>query len=124
MRVLVATTHNLIADIVTDALSGQPDIEVTSVRWEAARIAREAERRVADIVITNHRASEAPAVFAELLARRPTLRVLSIVCEGRTSFLYALCPREVPLGELSASGLLHAVRAVAAAQEQHGAPMS
>ncbi len=121
---LVATTHKLISDIVSDALSTQLGIEVTSVPWDAARVARQAEDLAADIVISDHRACEAPVVFTELLARRPTLRVLSIVSDGRKSFLYALAPREVPLGELSASGLVHAVRATAAGQEIEASPTS
>src|SRR5258708_7889520 len=110
VRVLVATTHALIGDIVSDALSGHQDIEVVSVRWDAARIATEASELAPDIMILNHRASESPGVFKELLDHRPAMRVLSIVSDGCKSFLYALCPREVSLGELSPEGLVAAVR--------------
>ncbi len=104
--------HRMMHEIVTDVLSSQPDIDV--VENDAAPVTpgrtRAPDDTSPDVIILGERSRRAAGAYEDLLYSLPKAKVLAISDDGRESFLYELRPREVALGQLSAEGLLSAVR--------------
>jgi hypothetical protein len=104
--------HRMMHEIVTDVLSSQPDIEVVAngVSPVVSGMKRTPDDTSPDVIILGERSQRAAVAYEDLLYSLPRTKVLAISDDGRESFLYELRPREVALGQLSAEGLLSAVR--------------
>lgn len=101
-------------EIVERAARAAPDIELVGPalrRAQASAIASAVARTEADVAIVALPDAAAMAAYDALLYTHPRLQLLAITGGGRSAVLYALQPHAVPLGELSANGLLDAIRA-------------
>jgi hypothetical protein len=110
--VLVAGLRGVFAEIVIQLLRTQEDIQVLQ-RTQPDQVlaaARETDLRVVILELTD---GDLPPLGGQLLAVKPSLKVLGIAGHGRAASLYELKPVCTPLGELSAEGLAAAVRSVA-----------
>jgi hypothetical protein len=110
ITVLVAGFRGMFAEIVTRFLTGQHDLQVIqgSEPDEILAAVRERDVRVVLLPLAD---DELPALGGQLLAAKPSLKVLGITEQGRAASLFELKPVRRPLGELSAQGLADAVRA-------------
>jgi hypothetical protein len=104
-RVLLVGMPKLLRDLVKEILMSQSDITVVGELTELdARLIASLDNSRAAAVIVGSSQAEVPEVFCRLLRERPSVRVLAIADDGRQTYLY------LPLGELSPTGLLDAVR--------------
>jgi DNA-binding NarL/FixJ family response regulator len=106
-RILLAGLPRLLQEIVTDALKGEEEVEVVGVVDLAEDLARTARSTEATVVILG---DDDPSVVVSLLERQPRLGVLAVGADARESWLYALRPERVRLGDLSPRSLVSAVR--------------
>ena len=110
--VLVVGLRGILAEIVTQVLKTQDDFEVLH-RARPDEVLAAAHEHDVRLVLLELNDGELPPLGAELLAARPSLKVLGIEAHGRSASLYELKPVRTPLGELSAEKLAEAVRAAA-----------
>jgi hypothetical protein len=107
----------MLRDIVMDALSGAEGVDL--VGEVGAGGAREALWATgADFVVTGR---DEARLATDLLAARPSLKVLAVIDDGRDAALYELRPHKVSLGELSAERLVAIVRAATTSAPTHWA---
>jgi chemotaxis response regulator CheB len=97
-------------DIVANIVAAQPDMAIVEAAGSGADLLSAVERSNADVVILNRRVP-AEGAYDALLYCRSHLRVIEIEGEGRSGSLYELRPHRASLGEMSATGLLDAIRA-------------
>jgi len=109
-RVVVLGARRLMRELITEALSADPEIEITNEAADETALATIAARRGADVVIVGQDQWNASEAFEALHLLRPSFKVLAITDDGRQAFLYELHPQETALGQLSSTGLLEAVR--------------
>ena len=102
IRVSVLDLPAMLTAIVKDILGRSDDVSFVEPPSEPV-----------DVVIVAAGADELPPTGTAALARSPAAKVLTISAEGRRAYLYELRVQRTPLGELSASSLLAAVRSAA-----------
>jgi hypothetical protein len=96
-------------DIVANIIAAQPDMDLVENVGGETDLREAAEQGDADVVILSRR-SRRDGEYDELLYARSHLKVIEIEGEGRCGSLYELKPHRVPLGEMSPTGLLDAIR--------------
>lgn len=114
IRVLVGGLSGMLSDIIATLLDSQDDIKLLGEVADDAEMLEAIDRLRPDVVIVSRSDAELSEFGDELLRRLPTLRIIGVDAEGRRAVLHELRPHRVPLGELSAEGLLEAIRATAA----------
>jgi DNA-binding NarL/FixJ family response regulator len=112
IRILLTDLPQMLRSIIRDIVADQPDMEVVGELAGPAGVSAMVAQSGATFVIVRHSGSDPPDVFRELLAGRPPTRVLAIADEGRAGTIYELRPQRIPIGELSASSLIAAIRGV------------
>jgi DNA-binding NarL/FixJ family response regulator len=110
IRILLADLPQMLRSIIRDIVAGQPDMEVVGELAGQVGVPARVEQTGATLVILRHTGLDPPDVFCELLACRSPTRVLAIADEGRAGLLYELRPHRIPIGELSATSLVAAIR--------------
>jgi len=100
----------MLLDIVANIVADQPDMDIVPCPVGATNLRIAVERGNADVVILSRKAP-LDGEYDDLLYGRVHLKVIEIEGEGRRGSLYELRPHRVPLGEMSATGLLDAIRA-------------
>jgi chemotaxis response regulator CheB len=111
IRILLWGMPSMLRDIITDAITAQPDMEIVSRREAAAGLPETAESTNADVVIlTREDVAEEDDELDDVLYGRTRRRVLQIFDQGRHGSLRELRPCQVPLGEMSPPRLLEAIR--------------
>ena len=111
-RILLAHMPHMLRSIIRDIVSDEPDMEVVGELAGQAGLPAMIEQTGATFVIVGHEGQDLPEALRELFPFRPSARILAVAGEGRTGILYELRPQRVPIGELSASRLLAAIRGV------------
>jgi DNA-binding NarL/FixJ family response regulator len=109
IRVLLADMPPMLRDIVTRAVTGEPDVEVSGVLGPRESLQAGLERVRADVLIVGRRRPDL-AVAEAVWARWPRVKVLMIAEGGRSAVLYVLRPQEMVLGDVSPEGLAAAIR--------------
>ena len=99
----------MLLDMLHHVVASNPSMTVVGQVGDADLLAAARQTR-ADVVLVGQKVKDERKRYAELLLRRPRLKVLAIAHDGRTGSLYELRPRRVPLGELSADTLYRAMR--------------
>jgi hypothetical protein len=89
---------------------GRDDMEVVGELRDVAGLVELAGRTDASFVIALLTHPELDSGYTDLLAERPSTRVLAVRREGRQSTLYELRPHAEVLGELSPETLLTVIR--------------
>lgn len=101
----------MLADIVRRVLSEAPDLEVIDLSAAAAEDLMDSVKyHEPEVLITGLRPQESIDRFASLLRAHPSLRIFALEGDGRRAVLYELQPHTVPLGDVSAEGLIEAIR--------------
>ena len=100
----------LLGEILTRALESQSDMELIGEVEVEGSLADAIETRDIDVLVLGGSESEFPEIGESLLRKFPRLKVLSITDQGRSTWLYELSPRRVPLGEVSPQGLAELIR--------------
>ena len=101
----------MLVDIIADIAAAEPDLIIVGEISRSNDLESAARRINADVVITREENREQNADQMQLLFVARPLRVLTITEDGRQGFCYELCPRRSALGEMSAAGLIAAIRA-------------
>lgn len=109
IRVLISDAPTMLRDILEQALSREPGIELMS---EPAPPPAE-ESRSPDVVVVGTSDAQPVEDARALLARWPRSHVLIITSRGQRVLRYKLWPRGVDLGEMSPAQLAEAIRAAA-----------
>ena len=94
-------------DIIMDAVRNEPDVELMSVD---AQSERDLESADADVVIVGAAEPNDLELPVRLLYAAPRMSVLMIATSGSAAVLYELRPRKKPLGDVTAAGLIAAIR--------------
>ena len=94
-------------DIIVDAVIDEPDLEITGMDL---RSDLDLARLDADVVIAGASEPGDSPVPSRLLSIAPRISVLMVAASGRTAALYELRPRKTPLGDVTAAGLIAAIR--------------
>ena len=100
-------------EIVRRAVATAEDIALVGESSSNMPLVTAVDDGNADVVIFGTAGEGLPAECSTLLTERPRTKVLTVERDGRAAFLYELRPYAVPLGEVSPSALLDAVRSTA-----------
>jgi chemotaxis response regulator CheB len=111
IRIAIAALPQLLRDIVVDALSSEPDMELVAETPTPGDLGCLVESASPDLAIVACERSELGRL-GRLIHGSP-VTLIAITDEGRRGSLYELCPREVDLGELSPRVLVNVIRQVA-----------
>jgi hypothetical protein len=109
-QVILAGLPRLLEEIVAAAVAAEHDLVLTDSVREIRSLSQGSRVIYADVVITGE---NEPGAISPLLERHPRLKVLAVTQNGESSWLYELRPVLLPLGPLSPSSLVTAVRALA-----------
>lgn len=94
-------------DIIVDAVKNEPDLELMSAELQSDR---NLESACADVLIVGTSEPNDPEVPVRMLYAAPRMSVLMIAASGSAAVLYELRPRKQSLGEVTAAGLIAAIR--------------
>jgi hypothetical protein len=108
MRVLVGEMPEIMRRIVTDAVSGEADMEL--VFNETPRPAPSSSPVMPDVVVVGAMEPAGAGVAEAMLGRWPKSRILMIATDGRRAVMYELRPHKRELGELSPGDLVETIR--------------
>ena len=108
IRVLVGARPGLLRDIVVEAVSAQPDMELIGVDSDASPW----QRQVAppDVFIVCARDPDDSTAADEVFAHWPRCRTLIVALSGRHTVMYELRPHKQALREVSIEELITVIR--------------
>jgi DNA-binding NarL/FixJ family response regulator len=112
-RIVLIDMSPLLRDILREALSREPDLEVVGEHEAGIDVRAAVEGARADFVILGTDAAAADGV-REVVGPDRRVRALEVAGDGRQSVLYELRPHREPLGEISPETLLRTIRAAPA----------
>jgi DNA-binding NarL/FixJ family response regulator len=110
IRVLLAELPPALRDVFMPAVAGQADMELVGEMDSPVEILLAAGQGRADVVVLGMPGIELPGIAGQLLDEYPQLKVLAVNLDRRRLLLYELQPQLVLLGEVTAAGLLDAIR--------------
>lgn len=114
--VLLLETPLLLRGILESALRAQPDCRL--LKGTRHTFEEQAQRMEApDIVILGLTAAEDAALVPGLFARWPRAQILTVMLAGDEAAMYELQPGRRPLGQMSPSGIVEALKE--AVQRRH-----
>jgi DNA-binding NarL/FixJ family response regulator len=114
IRVLIGNLPGVLAEVVSRLLESEADIEVVGRSRDDSTLLDDARGSRPHVVILSLADAELPRVGEALLSNEPRLRVLGVVADDGRGFLYEMRPHRSPLGDLSPSALVTALRSAAA----------
>jgi DNA-binding NarL/FixJ family response regulator len=106
IRILLAELPQMRREIIAGVLGRQADMEVVG-EVPVGALPTAVARERADVLVIGF---DRPSLVAELMERRPRLKVLAVADEGRDCSLYALRPERADLGEASPQQLVETIR--------------
>jgi DNA-binding NarL/FixJ family response regulator len=109
IRVLLADMPPMLRDIVTAAVTNEPDVEVAGCLEARESLPEGLERVHADVLIVGRHRPDL-SIAEEVWSKWPHVKVLLIAEGGRSAVLYALRPDETVLGDVSPEALAAAIR--------------
>lgn len=109
-KIRVRFTHvpQLVRDVLTHAISGQPDMELVT-ESSADTLSGPADSEP-DVVIVGAEDREDLQAVTSVLWHWPRTQVLMVTIDGRQSALYRLEPQRTDLGELSPDEIVERIR--------------
>lgn len=107
---------SMLDDIVSHVLGTADDVAVVGKAKGASDLVAIAREARPEVLILGM-AQDAIEPSWEMYAVDPQLKVLGLEVDGRQTYAYELRPYREPLGELSAHGLVDAVRRLAHARQ-------
>jgi DNA-binding NarL/FixJ family response regulator len=109
IRVLLAVPR-VLRDTFAQALADADDVEVQGAGVDPMEILLATGDFRADVVVIVMERGKIPGIATHLVAEYPHVKVLGVMGNSGLAMLYELQPRLVPLGEISPTGLLRAIR--------------
>lgn len=110
IRVLLGTMPQMLREMIRSAIDDANDMSVVGSIEPGADVTSSLARTDADVLVVSVHDALAAATVAPILYSRPRLTVLAIGANGRDTVLHELRPHQLALGDVSASGLLEAIR--------------
>lgn len=101
----------MLGDIVRETIRGQPDMEIVATVPNLESVDEAMRTTAIEVLVVGTDAPRATAPFRSLLQARPGLKILAVASDGGDLVLHELRPRAEPLGEVSPTDLLQAIRA-------------
>jgi DNA-binding NarL/FixJ family response regulator len=118
IRVLVRDVPQLVRDVLSHAISNQPDMElIPAPNAPAMPIVTLAP----DVVVVGTKRSDDMRDVTSTLWRWPQSQVLMITVDGHQAALYELQPQRTDLGELSPTEVVDSIRS-AVRRRRHAQP--
>jgi len=114
IRILLAEVPRMLREIIESVIDGQADMSIVGTIPTRDRVVSALDTTPADVVIVGLRHAETTTALDPVLYERPRLKVLAISGDGGSSTLCELRPYRVPLGDVSPSGLVDAIRTMTA----------
>jgi DNA-binding NarL/FixJ family response regulator len=111
IRVLIHDAPTMLRDILEQAISTQPDMEVILEPVSPEHVPD--EQMSPDVVVVDVSDSDPGEGARALLFRWPSSHALMIAAHGHKVLKYELQPRGVDLGEMSPDQLVQAIRSAA-----------
>ena len=108
----------MLRDIVRAALVSQPDLLLIAGSSDAAPLARSVADTCADVVIVGVDVPADLHAYDEVLYQIPDTCIVGVTRDGRDAAVARLTPQHEVVSEVSASGLLDAVRSAASAPRE------
>ena len=99
----------MLTDIITRLVGTETDMVVVGAVEPGNLLDALGDTRP-DVVILGLDDVSAAPISTQLLSLWPDLKVMGVSADGRSACLYELRPHRVPLGDLSAQGLVEAIR--------------
>ncbi len=115
IRVAIANLPAMLDDIVRHILGAADDVTIVGTARGQGELVALARAAHPEVVILGM-AQDVAEPGWEFFLVDPQLRVLGLELDGRQTYAYELRPHREPLGELSARGLVDAVRRLARAR--------
>jgi AmiR/NasT family two-component response regulator len=113
IRILLAGMPAMLFDIVTEVVTSEPDLAIVGTVHSVDEAGPAARRARADVVVIQQASDREDLGEAVLASARRPVKVITLTDNGRQAFLCELRPHRVALGEMSAGGLVAAIRAAA-----------
>jgi hypothetical protein len=117
IRIVLADMPAMLVDIITEIIALEPDLTVVDSISDSTQLKAAVGRARADVVITQSPGHELAADSAALLFTGRPLKIIAITDNARQGLLCELRPHCEPLEQLSAEGLVAAIRAAARSTE-------
>lgn len=111
IRVLLVHMPAMLRDILRRAVATQPDMSVVAEVADVEQLHALEAVVAPDIVIIGLDEKDLPPSCLHLLELRPNLKILILAAAGRTAILYASGAPAMQVPEVSAEGILQAIRA-------------
>lgn len=116
IRVILANLSNILRDIMEKVLLAESDLVVVAQVLSHADLLLLLDETETEVVIVGCEELELPELTGKISRKHPQISILAIVGNGRACYMCRLPPHWEPLGELSPSGLVRAIKAVGAAR--------
>lgn len=100
----------MLRDLVREVVAGEPDLEVVGEIDDESQLRTTMARAKPDFVIVGGERAELSPRCRALFDERPRLKVLALAGQGESGVVWELAPHRIPLGEMSPSVLLSAIR--------------
>lgn len=107
-RILLTGLPPMLREIVRDAVTAEPDMEVIGEFDDGTAFLR--ALAAADVVIGGTRDLDGAAFPDELLSAWPHVKVVMVTISGAAAAIFELQPHTKPLGDVSPGGLVDAIR--------------
>jgi hypothetical protein len=109
-RVLLWQLPKMLTEIVSDSLRDQHDMVLVLASADTIELRQAVAATHADVAIVDQARWGDGAGYEVPLMAFPCLKIFAVSDAGKRTVLHELRPQRVPLGELSPSGLLTAIR--------------
>ena len=110
IRVVLAHMPPMLRDIIRDAVRNEADLEIVGTIGEQEPLLAALAGAEADVLILGAGPPDDLTFAKQAWLKSPRLKVLTIAQGGRSAVLHALRPNKAVLGDLSAQGLVAAIR--------------
>jgi hypothetical protein len=109
--VLICVRPHLLRELLASIVETDPGVELAGDFDDCVDVVHTAIALEADFVVCDAQAASFEGA-AELLRALPRAKLLTVLADGRQSFLYELRPHSIPLGEACPQTLLEAIHGV------------
>jgi chemotaxis response regulator CheB len=113
LRIIVVDMPRLVRDMIERAIVAEPDMALSAVLESPRQLAQVARAERPHFVILGITGKTLPTECREMLSEQPTIRLLGIEATAGDGHLYELRPHREPLGEITPSHVVAAIRAAA-----------
>ena len=111
VQIVLVELRGILHDLIQGIVEGQRDMVVVGDLAQGDKLERTIAETAADFVIWGVD-GDVVDFYPDVLHRWPCVKVLAVQSEGRNGFLWEMRPVRAPLGELSPSRLVAALRTV------------